>query len=204
MLFAASRVAFTWPLSAIAGLAVPAFAEMPATIRARSAWRADTLFSRVKLSSTAVVPITRSNFSPASTRFCTPPAVSLTTVTLLPVWAPNSAANALTGMDMPAPVRIFRSLAPADRIWASRRSAAGTIKRCMLRPFAPRAFYVLLRSGRERFIRDQTGRKAKGNEYENRFSRKRSNRTGDADAGPGRGGGVHHHPAGEGRQPHAR
>jgi len=39
----------------------------------------------------------------------------------------------------------------------------------MLRPFAPRAFYVLLRSGRERFIRDQTGRKAKGNEMKTRF-----------------------------------
>jgi hypothetical protein len=62
-----------------------------------------------------VVPITRSNFSSASMRFCTPPAVSLTTETVVPVRCPKSAAKALTGMDMPAPVRIFSSLASAGR-----------------------------------------------------------------------------------------
>ena len=71
----------------MAGAGAPLRAPIPATIWARSVWAAETLFSLVRASSTAWVPITRSNFSPASMRFCTPPAVSLTTVTVSPVRA---------------------------------------------------------------------------------------------------------------------
>jgi hypothetical protein len=46
----------------------------------------------------------------------------------------------------------------------------------------------LSRVGRERFIRDQTGRNAKGNENDNRSSRKRSN-CGNDGAGCSGGGG---------------
>jgi len=62
-------------------------------------------------------------------RFCTPPAVSLTTVTWMPVLAAKSAAIALTGMDMPAPVRMFKSLAEA--LPAISKSSAGTMMRNM-------------------------------------------------------------------------
>src|SRR3954470_6885891 len=155
MFRAASRVVLTCAASAMAGLALPARAPMPATICASRSRCPVTFPSLVRASITASVAMTRSNFSPASMRFCTPPAVSLTTVTLSPVRAPKSAARALTGMNMPAPVRTFRSLAEA--VPASRQSA-GTMIRNMPSLDPP----LILRGGRGRFIRDQGTRKAKG------------------------------------------
>ena len=67
----------------------------------------------------------------------------------------------------------------------------------------PRALCLVAR-GPSAFYQGSNRRaKRRGDDDEDRLSRKRSNRGGDAGCGSGRGGGIHHHPAGQGGQPHA-
>src|ERR1700710_2825145 len=96
-------------------------------------------------------------------------------------------------MDMPAPVRILRSLASAHGVPASRNSDAGTRKRYIPQPFAPARLCLVALLAPAFYQGSPTAQskgraKQRGDGDETGFSRKRSNRGGDADDCSGRGG----------------
>src|SRR3569833_4684747 len=90
-----------------------------------------------------------------------------------PVRAPKSAARAFTGMDMPAPVRTFRSLAEA--VPASRQSA-GT----MMRNMGSLGLRLVVARGPWAFYQGSRDAQSEGEGDEKDCFRSRSNGFGDA------------------------